>query len=180
MANLAQAPPANQRWKRDQQSLRLPPLKQTHEQALIHSVRKRRRRSVARSVRVSSATAAQPRRPRQLRYASETMRPIVCLAFVLPLLLFHEFGSIFADHVDGKSGVDRWLNELMQPLGIGQLVILPILTAGGLIVWHHRKSDRWNFPPQVLFGMVVESCGWVSSCTLREMRFTKLLRATMR
>lgn len=91
-------------------------------------------------------------------YAAETMRPIVCLAFVLPLLLFYEFGSIFTEQFAGRSGIDRWLHRWMESFGVEHLVILPILTAGALLGWHHGSSDRWKFRPHVLLGMVVESC----------------------
>ena len=86
------------------------------------------------------------------------MRPIVCLTFILPLLLFYEFGSIFTDQFAGKSGIDRWLHQWLESFGVEHLVILPILTAGALLFWHHEMADRWRFPPHVLFGMLVESC----------------------
>ena len=81
----------------------------------------------------------------------------MCLAFVLPLLLFYELGSIFTDQFAGKSGIDRWLHQFMQSLGFEHLVILPILTAGVLLFWHHDRADGWRFRPRVLLGMLVES-----------------------
>ena len=95
---------------------------------------------------------------RQLQYAAETNRPIVCLAFILPLLLLYEFGSIFTDQLSAKSGVDRWLHQWLDAFGIGHLVILPLITAGALIFLHHYRADKWKFPPQVLGGMLIESC----------------------
>ena len=91
-------------------------------------------------------------------YIRETMRPIVCLAFVLPMLMLYEFGSIFSDQLSGKSGIDQWFQWLMNSVGIGHLVILPMLTTGILLFWHHRLNDRWHFQPSVLLGMLLESC----------------------
>lgn len=87
----------------------------------------------------------------------ETQRPIVCLAFVLPLLLIYELGSIFANQMSGKSGIDQWLHWFMEMAGIGHLVILPIVTTGILLHWHHKIKDRWEMRPNVLLGMLAES-----------------------
>ena len=127
------------------------------------SKRRRRRQTAAipaAPLHFAQSARITPRRSgsRQREYAAETLRPIVSLAFVLPLLLFYEFGSILTDQFAGKSGIDRWLHQLMDSLGIGQLVILPIVTAGVLLFWHHALSDRWKFQPRVLLGMMVESC----------------------
>jgi hypothetical protein len=102
------------------------------------------------------------RRANSLRgnhYQLETKRPIVCLAFILPLLFAYEIGSILLDRRGGKSGIDLWLQWVLDNAGIGQLVILPILTVGILITWHHRINDRWQIRPWVLVGMVIESAG---------------------
>ena len=87
----------------------------------------------------------------------QTLRPIVCLVFVVPLLLFYELGSIFANQMSGKSGIDQWLHWFMDHVGIGHLVILPLVTAGILLHWHHKIQDQWKIHPNVLFGMVAES-----------------------
>ena len=160
-------PNSNQHWKQTQQTLRLPPVKIIGNGLLIQQRRLKRRRKLG---PFAGGTGASPQNQAvgdSLRrsssghnaYASETMRPIVCLAFVLPLLLFYEFGSIFTDQLDGKSGIDRWLHQFMETLGFGHLVVLPILTMGVLLFWHHKLSDGWNFQPQVLLGMIVECCG---------------------
>lgn len=87
----------------------------------------------------------------------ETLRPIVCLAFVLPLLLIYELGSIFANQMSAKSGIDQWLHWFMEMAGIGHLVILPIVTTGILLHWHHKIKDQWRMHPNVLVGMLAES-----------------------
>lgn len=92
-------------------------------------------------------------------YSTETLRPIVCLAFVLPMLFVYELGSIFADQMSGKSGIDQWLQIIMEHAGIGHLVVLPLVTAGILLYWHHQISDNWRIDPKVLAGMLAESTG---------------------
>ena len=37
------------------------------------------------------------------------------------------------------------------------MVLLPLLTAACLIIWHHRKHDPWDIRVSTLFGMFVES-----------------------
>lgn len=91
-------------------------------------------------------------------YIRETKRPVICLAFVLPMLLLYELGSIFSDQLSGKSGIDQWFHWFMDLVGAGHLVILPVLTAGVLLFWHHRLNDAWQFRPSVLAGMLAESC----------------------
>ena len=98
------------------------------------------------------------------RYYSETRRPLVCLAFVLPLLVFYEIGSIFL--AEGtfsaspvRSGVDQWFHQILQQFGIGQLVLLPLVTVGVILAWHHRVNDHWRVRPVVLMGMLTEAAG---------------------
>ena len=87
----------------------------------------------------------------------ETLRPIVCLAFVLPLLLVYELGTIFANQMSGRSGIDQWLHWFMEMAGIGHLVVLPLVTIGVLLHWHHKINDDWKMHPNVLIGMMAES-----------------------
>ena len=154
----------NQRWFAQRQSLRLPPQEVGDKsgrtkliQSTITKRRRRRHNKTAHQKHAVDSTNARRATSRQNVYAAETIRPVVCLAFVLPLLLVYEFGSIFTDHFSGKSGIDRWLHQLLDSVGIGHLVILPIVTAGALLFLHHRLADHWKFRPQVLLGMLAES-----------------------
>ena len=103
-------------------------------------------------------TANKLKRP-AIDYRRETQRPIVCLVFVVPFLLFYEIGSILLNDPHGKSGIDQWMHWVLETVGIGQLVILPILTAAILITWHHLTEDTPKVRPQVLLGMTLESLG---------------------
>ena len=60
---------------------------------------------------------------------------------------------------------------MLSQLGFGQLVVLPILTIGVMIFWHHRINDHWKIGPQYLLGMLGEAIGlglilfWAASAT---------------
>ncbi len=115
----------------------------------------------------------QARRQRRLaglqetKYQTETQRPLVCLVFVLPMLLFYEIGSIILGGHSAnstaassvRSGIDQWFQQILQQFGIGQLVLLPLLTVGVILAWHHRVKDHWKIRPMVLLGMLTEAAG---------------------
>jgi hypothetical protein len=92
-------------------------------------------------------------------YQIETRRPIVCLAFVMPLILAYEIGVILLGRSAARSGVDQWLDQLLNSIGFGQFVLLPLVTAGIMIIWHHRLDDHWRIRWPVLSGMSLEAIG---------------------
>jgi hypothetical protein len=110
-----------------------------------------------------SKSAARKRRNREHEparpYQNETSRPIVCLAFVLPLLVFYEIGSILLAGESLRSGIDQWFHQALSRLGFGELVVLPIVTIAVMIVWHHRNHDHWRIRATVLVGMLLEAIG---------------------
>lgn len=92
-------------------------------------------------------------------YQYETKRPLVCLAFVFPLILAYELGTLMLGRQAFRSGVDQWLAQLLNNIGFGQLVLLPVVTAGIMIIWHHRIDDHWRIRWRVLPGMMLEAVG---------------------
>ena len=90
-------------------------------------------------------------------YHQQTHRPIVCLAFVLPIVMLYEICSNLLASDAVRSGVDQWIGGMFGFLGLEQVTILPLVVTGILIMWHHRQHDRWNFNPIVLVGMFIES-----------------------
>ena len=96
---------------------------------------------------------------RTLSYQDETCRPVVCLAFVLPLLLVYEIGSILLGHQALRTGVDQWFHQPLSHLGLGSVVVLPIVTIAIMLLWHHQRDDHWIVRPQILLGMLVEAIG---------------------
>lgn len=126
------------------------PTGRTNHQAiadLLHSKRRARRTVPA----TSTVAAPVP------YYHRQTHRPIVCLAFVLPIVMLYEISSILLASDAVRSGVDQWFGGLFSSLGLGEVVILPVVVTAILVVWHHRLHDRWSFNPLVLAGMFIES-----------------------
>lgn len=92
-------------------------------------------------------------------YSGETLRPVVSLIFVAPILLAYELACIGFDQQSMRTGIDQWLHQVLTSVGMGHLVILPIVTAAALLVLHHRRGDNWRIKPTVLLGMSAESIG---------------------
>lgn len=92
-------------------------------------------------------------------YQEDSKRPITCLFFVLPILIFYEVGSILLGAQSFRSGVDQWTHQLLYQIGFGQLVILPLVTVGIMLAWHHRIHDHWRVSLTTLFGMAIEAAG---------------------
>ena len=92
-------------------------------------------------------------------YQFESRRPLVCLAFVFPFLVLYEVGTILFGSETTRSGIDLWFHQALQQFGAGQLVVLPLLTVGILLAWHHRIHDHWSLRPTVLFAMLLEAAG---------------------
>ena len=96
---------------------------------------------------------------KNLSYQEDSKRPIACLFFVLPILIFYEVGSILLGAQSFRSGVDQWTHQLLQQFGVGQLVLLPLVTVGVMLAWHHRIHDHWRVRAKTLAGMTIEAAG---------------------
>lgn len=122
---------------------------QTNHQAIVELLQSKLR---ARRVAAPTTTAVEP----LPYYHQQTHRPIVCLAFVLPIVMLYEICSILLANDAVRSGVDQWIGGLFRFVGLEQVIILPLVVTAILIVWHHRQHDRWSFNPIVLVGMFIE------------------------
>ena len=56
-----------------------------------------------------------------------------------------------------RNGADVWLRRFLDLLGFGQFLLLPLVTCGILLAWHHLSSQPWKFRKNVLIGMLIES-----------------------
>ena len=92
-------------------------------------------------------------------YRRQSLRPIVNLAFILPWVLLYEIGMVFWPDGSLRSGLDQWVFHLVNQFGIGQVVVLPLLTLTTLLVWHHRSGDTATFSPKTIGGMLLETTG---------------------
>jgi hypothetical protein len=90
-------------------------------------------------------------------YWKESSRPLVSLAFIVPMLVAYEIGVIALGPSAVRNGAEVWLRQLLDLFGLGQYFLLPVLTCVGLLVWHCVSHTTWAFRPSVLWGMAMES-----------------------
>ena len=89
-------------------------------------------------------------------YWRESRRPLVSLVFISPLLVVYEVGVLRLGPAAMRNGAAEWMKSILQSLGFGQYFLLPLLTVGLLLGWHHVTRDRWYVPQHVLYGMAGE------------------------
>ena len=90
-------------------------------------------------------------------YWQQSRRPLASLAFVAPLLLVYELGVLLLGPLAMRNGADVWLRQLLDVLGFSQYFLLPLLTIGLLLGWHHVTRQPWRIEPGVLYTMLAES-----------------------
>jgi membrane protease YdiL (CAAX protease family) len=89
-------------------------------------------------------------------YWSESSRPLVSMLFVLPMLVCYEAGLLVLGPEAMRNGAEAWLRKFLDLIGFGQYLLLPILTCGLLLAWHHVRHERWRFRWSVFYGMLLE------------------------
>lgn len=104
----------------------------------------------------SNKTARPKLSPRVRRYLADTRRPLVSLIFAAPLLIVYEAGVIAFPHA-ARNGADVWMRNTLDAMGLGGYCLLPALTIGLLLAWHHTTHQPWRLPRWVLSGMFLES-----------------------
>jgi len=90
-------------------------------------------------------------------YWDESARPLASLVFVAPMLAVYEIGVIVLGHDAIRNAADVWLRQFLDLLGFGQHFLLPLLTCGILLAWHHVSHRPWRLNGAVLYGMLFES-----------------------
>ena len=90
-------------------------------------------------------------------YWGEATRPLVSMAFVSPMLVAYEGGLLLLGPQAMRNGADVWLRGWLQTMGFSQYFLLPLLTCGILLGWHHVERQRWQVGAVVLWGMLLES-----------------------
>ncbi|HEY2416518.1 MAG TPA: CPBP family intramembrane glutamic endopeptidase [Steroidobacteraceae bacterium] len=90
------------------------------------------------------------------RYGQQSRRPLAALAFVLPLLALYEGGVVLLGRQAVRNGADVWLRQFLDRFGFGQYFLLPVLTIGLLLAWHHTTRDRWQVSAGVIYLMFAE------------------------
>lgn len=89
-------------------------------------------------------------------YWQRSRQPFASLMFVLPLLLVYEGGVILLGPDAIRNGADVWMQQLMQWVGVGGFLLLPLLTVAILVAWHYMTRESWHVSGSVLYGMAVE------------------------
>ena len=89
-------------------------------------------------------------------YWRQSRRPLTALAFVLPLLVLYEAGVVLLGRQAVRNGADVWLRQVLDLFGFGQYFLLPALTVGLLLAWHHITHERWQLTSSVLAVMFAE------------------------
>lgn len=104
--------------------------------------------------------------PRQLprssyvAYLTESMKPVVCLVFILPILVAYHVGlHLLQDREYERvaNGADILLQRFLSWLGLGGPLITGAFLVGTLLVLQQWKGAGWRVRPWVLGVMVLES-----------------------
>ncbi len=115
---------------------------------------------------INKGSAACPAKIRKRQIAMRTrcqatcanlLSPLASLVFVTPILLVYELGVIVLGPAALRNGAEQWLRTLLELIGMGQYVLLPMLTCGLLLGWQHLSRRPWRFAWSTLPKMVTES-----------------------
>jgi hypothetical protein len=89
-------------------------------------------------------------------YWQQSRRPLASLAFTVPLLVIYEIGILWLGPQAMRNGADVWLRQLLDLLGFSQYFLLPALTVGLLLGWHHVTREPWKLSANVLYTKLAE------------------------
>jgi len=109
-----------------------------------------------------------------LGYEYLATRPLHILAFLAPLLLAYEIGTIVvvmrfgADQAVGLEA-HRLIATIFESFGVVSIHLPAIALATTLLIWHLITLDPWRIRLRVLGGMLVESAAWTMPMLLLAM-----------
>ena len=106
---------------------------------------------------MASKTAASESTSVLTGYWAESRRPFSSFVFIAPMLLAYEAGVLWLGKSGLRNGADVWLRQFLSSLGFTHFFLLPLLTCGILLGWHHLRREQWRVGWMVLYGMLVES-----------------------
>lgn len=98
-------------------------------------------------------------------YWTDARRPLSSLIFLLPWIGIYEFGVLFlsgaqsdpgnADRI--RNGADYWMRSWLTGFGFSQVLFLPVIVMGALLLWHVVKRYPWRIRFETIAGMLAES-----------------------
>lgn len=115
--------------------------------------------------RPARPSAAPAPAPGASAYADLSTRPLHVLAFLAPLLLAYEVGSILylsnpSTGVVETISARRMISTFFETFGALGLYLPGLALATVLLVWHVIRNDRWTLQLPVLPLMAMESVLW--------------------
>jgi membrane protease YdiL (CAAX protease family) len=96
-------------------------------------------------------------------YWVASRQPLVSLVFIGPLLAVYEIGVWTMGPHAVRNGADLWMRQFLKWIELDHYFLLPALTVGILLGWHHVARQPWRFSRGVLSLMVVE-CALLAVC----------------
>ena len=100
-------------------------------------------------------------------YFHRVHRPLQCLVFIVPLLVFYQIGAAFHPWQAGMAGGERWdvvafilMQHFFRFFGATGTFLPLLAVIGILLAWHLARRDPWDFDPPLYLGMAVESVVW--------------------
>ena len=112
-------------------------------------------------------------------YFYESARPLTSLIFILPMLLAYE-GALIGLGADAvHNGVADWLQNVLDSIGIGNFVLLPVITCALLLGWHYMQRHPWKVSGSVFIGMLVECVIWAAMLWLVFQGWSRLVGGTV-
>jgi uncharacterized membrane protein (UPF0136 family) len=112
-------------------------------------------------------------------YWSQSRRPLASLLFAAPLLVIYEMGLICLGPNAMRNGAEAWLRQALDLLGFNAYFLLPMLTVGILLGWHHVLRQPWHVPRRVFYGMTGECLGLAVALWLSWKLYQFLLHAVV-
>src|SRR4051812_45148016 len=99
-------------------------------------------------------------------YFHRVHRPLQCLIFITPLLLFYQIASVVHPWALHSAGYSPHVVAFVLMLNFFGWFgaagnVLPLLAVVAILMfWHLAKKDPWDFEPKLYAGMAVESVVW--------------------
>ena len=92
--------------------------------------------------------------PTPTSYLERTHRPLNCLAFIFPLLVAYEVGTLL---YPGRLAAPQYVAWFMALFGATWQFVPPLLIVLVLLIWHVAAKEKWRVDFDAVGGMLAES-----------------------